>query len=111
AANFFPFRLGTTHFGGGTGIGAKVALTVVSLDRVTVQKPVPEQPPPDHPVKRDPDAAVAASVTCVPAVNACVQLGPQLMPAGLLVTLPDPVRATVSVWFAGGIAVKVAVRD
>ena len=32
----------------------------------TTQVPVPEQPPPDHPVKSEPVAGVAVNVTTVP---------------------------------------------
>jgi len=44
----------------------KVAMTVAAADRVTVQEPVPEQPPPLQPVKVEPEAGVAVSVTAVP---------------------------------------------
>ena len=43
-----------------------VALTIVLALTVTVQVPVPLHPPPLHPVKVDPAAAVAVSVTVVP---------------------------------------------
>src|SRR6266403_5304106 len=77
---------------------------------VTVQVPVPEQPPPLQPVKVDPAAGVAVSVTAVPLVNEKAQVAPQEMPAGALVTvpLPAPVLLTVSakLWSA-----SVAVTD
>ena len=41
-------------------------MTVVAADRVTVQEPVPEAPPPLHPAKVEPVAGVAVSVTAVP---------------------------------------------
>jgi hypothetical protein len=80
-----------------TGAGPNAALTVVVLDNVRVQAPVPEHPPPDQPVKMEPAAGTAVSVTLVPAVKAAEQSVPQLMPAGALVTVPLPVRVTVSV--------------
>ena len=43
-----------------------VAVTEVAADIVTVQEPAPEQPPPLQPVKIEPDAGVAVSVTAVP---------------------------------------------
>ena len=43
-----------------------VAVTVVSALRVTMQVPVPEQPPPLQPVKVEPAAGVAVRVTVVP---------------------------------------------
>src|SRR5213592_1808343 len=77
----------------------KVAVTVVAALRVTVQAPGPEQPPPLQPLKVEPAAGAAVSVTAVPLVKLAAQVAPQVMPAGLLVTVPAPVPAleTVSV--------------
>jgi hypothetical protein len=69
---------------------AKVAVTVVAALSVTVQVPAPEQPPPLQPVKVDPAAAVAVRVTAVPLVNAAEQVAPQEIPAGELLTVPEP---------------------
>ncbi len=55
--------------------------------------PVPVQPPPLQPVKVEPAAGVAVSVTTVPVGNAVEQVAPQVMPAGALVTVPLPVPA------------------
>src|SRR5438309_1341194 len=41
----------------------KVAVTVVAAETVTVQAPVPEHPPPLQPLKVEPAAALAVSVT------------------------------------------------
>lgn len=68
----------------------KVAVTAVAAFIVTTQEPVPEQPPPDHPVNVEPRAAVAVSVTTVPALKLAEHVPPQLMPAGALVTVPEP---------------------
>jgi hypothetical protein len=46
---------------------AKLAVTDWSELIVTVHVPVAEQPPPDQPVKLDPDACAATNVTFVPA--------------------------------------------
>jgi hypothetical protein len=58
---------------------------------VTVQLPVPEQPPPDHPANTEPESAAAESETEVPEAKLVEQLEPQLMPAGAEVTVPEPV--------------------
>jgi hypothetical protein len=72
--------------------------------------PVPEQPAPLHPVKVEPDAAVAVKMTIVPSLNDAAHVAPQLIPAGALVTdpEPDPAFVTVSVCV---ISVNVAVTD
>ena len=41
-------------------------------------------------------AAVAVRLTLVPTLKLAVQVGGQLIPAGLLVTVPDPKTVTVS---------------
>ena len=48
---------------------------------------------PDQPANVEPDAAVAVSLTDVPLANLALQVDPQLMPDGLLVTVPVPVPA------------------
>jgi hypothetical protein len=64
---------------------------------VTVQAPVPVQPPPLQPVKVEPAAGVAVNVTTVPDVKEVVQVAPQEMPAGELVTVPVPAPALETV--------------
>src|SRR2546428_10058808 len=80
-------------------MSVNVAVTVVAALRVTVQVPGPEQPPPVQPLKVEPAAGAAVSVTAVPLAKLAAQVAPQVMPAGLLVTVPAPVPAleTVSV--------------
>src|SRR2546427_6329498 len=80
-------------------MSVNVAVTVVAALRVTVQAPGPEQPPPLQPLKVEPAAGAAVSVTAVPLAKLAAQVAPQVMPAGLLVTVPAPVPAleTVSV--------------
>ena len=58
---------------------------------------VPVQAP-LHPVKVAPDKGDAVRVTLIPAINEALQVLPQLMPAGLLVTrpLPLPLSETVN---------------
>ena len=72
--------------------GTNVAVTVVAVVIVTTHVPVPEQPPPDQPANEPPDG-VAVNVTIVPLLYGSVQSAPQLMPAGLLVTVPVPAPA------------------
>src|SRR5437016_2584324 len=80
-----------------TRAGVKVAVTVVAAESVTTQVPAPEQPPPLQPVKVEPAAGVAVSVTAVPLVKLAEQVAPQVIPAGALVTVPLPVPAGVTV--------------
>jgi len=64
----------------------------------SVQVPVPVQEP-LHPAKKAPLAGTAVNLTLVPEANEAVQVGLQLMAAGLLVTVPlaFPVIVVVSV--------------
>ena len=64
------------------------------IDRVQAAVPLHA---PDHPAKNDPLAGTAVSFTLVPELKEAVQVGEQLMPAGLLVTVPLPVPANWSV--------------
>ena len=83
--------------GGGGGADAlKAAVTVMLLLIWKVQEPVPVQPPPLQPAKTDPEAGTAVSVTVVPPENDREQVVPQLMPLGLLVTVPLPVPFLVT---------------
>src|SRR5437588_2390163 len=77
----------------------KVAVTEVAAFIVTLQVPVPVQPPPLQPVKVEPAPGAAVSVTTVPGVKEAEHVAPQEIPAGLLVTVPLPAPAleTVSV--------------
>jgi hypothetical protein len=84
------------------------AVTVVAAFSVTVQVPVPEQPPPVQPVKVEPAAGVAVKVTAVPLANAAAHVMPQEIPAGALVTVPAPAPALLTVSVKVGSA-KVAV--
>jgi len=67
----------------------KVAVTDLAVVIETVQVPIPEQAP-DQPAKVWPEVGVAVSVTDVPKVNDVEQVEPQLIPDGLLVTVPVP---------------------
>src|SRR5207249_4723266 len=80
----------------GAVTSSKRAVTVVLAVSVTLQVPVPKQPPPLQPVKIEPLAGVAVSVTKVPLSNEAEQVAPQLIPAGFEVTVPRPVPALVT---------------
>ena len=74
----------------------------------TAQLPVPEQPAPLQPVKVELTSGAAWRITLVPDWNLAAQVRPQLMPAGLLVTVPPPVPpsgCTVSVKAGAKVAV------
>ncbi len=72
----------------------------------TVQAPLPLQAPPQPP-KVEPPVAVAVSATELPLAKFPLHVAPQLIPAGLLVTVPFPVLVTVR--SALGAAVNCAV--
>jgi hypothetical protein len=85
--------------GGGDDAALNTAVTVTLDEMATLQVPVPEQPPPLQPANTEPEAGVAVNVTVVPLENDREQVVPQLIPLGLLVTVPEPVPdfRTVSV--------------
>lgn len=57
---------------------------------MTVQEEVPEQSP-AQPVNTDVESGVAVRVTDTPELKSKAHVVPQLIPAGLDVTVPDPV--------------------
>src|SRR6266516_3012940 len=74
---------------------SNLAVAVRSPLMIRLHVPVPEQLP-DQPVKLEPAAAVAVRVTGT-AANGAEQVEPQLIPAGLEVTVPAPEPALVTV--------------
>jgi hypothetical protein len=76
--------------------GVKSAATDLAASIVITQVPVPEQPEPLQPVKTDPESASAVRVTDSPWSNGAVQVRPQLIPEGLLVTVPLPLPPLVT---------------
>jgi hypothetical protein len=77
----------------------KVAVTcwlVVSV-KVQVGALMALQEPPLQPAKDEFEAAVAVRVTWVPLLKVALQLGLQLMPEGVLETVPDPVPTGTTV--------------
>jgi len=63
---------------------------------LSVQVPVPLQAP-LQPLKIQPLAGVAVSVVFVPELKLALQVLPQLIPPGLLVTVPPPFPETLTV--------------
>ena len=57
---------------------------------VIVHVPVPSHGPAPHPVKVDPSEGVAVNTTVVPLAKLTEHVAPQLIPAGVLLTVPVP---------------------
>ena len=97
---------------GGGAEAVKLAVALVVAVSVSEHVDVPEQAP-DHPAKADPEAAVAVSVTDVPLGKLAAHVEPQLIPDGLLVTVPVPVPESFTVSWTGGTVdvLKVAVTE
>jgi hypothetical protein len=78
--------------GGGGALAVNVAVTEVSLVKVTLHVPIPLQAP-DQPANVEVAFGAAVSVTIVPLAKLALHVVPQLIPEGLLVTFPAPVPA------------------
>src|SRR5438477_5988569 len=76
---------------------SNAASTVVLPPMVKVHVLVELAHPPVNPLKLEPEAGVAVSVTAVPLGKEAEQVAPQSMPAGFEVTVPDPVPDFVTV--------------
>ncbi len=66
-----------------------MAVTDEAAVNDTLHAAVPVQAP-DHPAKVEPVDGVAVRLTVVPLSKLAEQVEPQLIPAGLLVTVPFP---------------------
>ena len=80
----------------------KVAVTDCEALIVTVQMPVPEQAP-LHPANVEPADGLAVKLTVEPLAKLALHVPGQLMPAGVLETVPVPVPARLTV--SGNVAV------
>jgi hypothetical protein len=76
-------------------VALKVAVTEVAAFMVTVHPAIPLHAP-LQPVKLDVASGMAVRVTTVPASKAAEHVAPQLMPAGLELTVPPPLPALVT---------------
>jgi len=74
---------------------SKVAFTSVSALTVTTHALVPVHAP-VQPMKVEPEVGLAVSVIVAPIAMDCEQVAPQLMPAGALVIVPEPVPSFVT---------------
>jgi hypothetical protein len=79
------------------GLTVKLAVTDAAAVIVNVQLPVPSQTSPPHPANTEPGLGVAVRVIWLFPANTAEQVVGQLIPAGELVTVPEPVTATSSV--------------
>jgi hypothetical protein len=93
----------------GKEVGMKSALTDCAEFMVTEQAPVPLQAP-FQPANTDaPEDGVAVSATTVPWLNVSLQVAPQLIAPGELVTVPEPVPVVLTARVNVGAGEKVAV--
>ena len=86
----------------------KVAPTLRAADIVTAHVAAVPEHAPLHPAKAAPGPGVAVRVTIVLAANAALHAEPQLMPGGVLATLPFPLTTTVRGNDVGTIVVNCA---
>ena len=102
----------TLNMTGGGADALKVAVTAVFAFSVIWQVPVPLQAP-LQPANVEFVPAVAVSVILVPDAKFALQAVPQLIPEGLLVTVPVPVPASETISDFSGVdfGAKVAVTD
>jgi hypothetical protein len=89
------FRLVGVSVTAAPPVELKVAVTACAALMVTLQVPVPEQAP-LHPANVEPVPATSVKVTTVPLLKLALQVLGQLMPLGLLLTVPLPVPAGVT---------------
>jgi hypothetical protein len=88
-----------------------VAVTASAAFIVTTHVPVPLHPAPLHPANVEPLPPVAVSVTTVALLKFAEQVEGHVIPAGLLVTVPEPDPASVTVsanWIGLNVAVTLS---
>jgi hypothetical protein len=89
-------------------VALKLAATVVFVFIVNEHVPVPEHPPPLHPVNIEPVTGAAVNVTTLPTLYVSLQSDPQFIPVGDEVTVPLPVPLLFMVrkYFAKGTSLE-----
>src|SRR5438093_7070742 len=92
----------------GTLRSVKMVVTLGACVMLTMQDAVPLHPSPLQLSNVESLAATAVSVTLVPELNGALHVLPQLIPTGILVTVPLPVPAFTTVRVKGW-RVKMAV--
>src|SRR5438552_7133244 len=93
----------------GRSVRVKAAVMEVAAVMATTHGAVPRQSPPAQPVNTEPGAGLAVRATAVPLAKLAEQVDPQLIPSGLLVTVPAPAPAAETV--STNVRVKVAVME
>jgi hypothetical protein len=88
----------------------KLAVTASEPLKVTLQSALPVQAP-DQELKIAFESADAVSVTCVPWGKVALQAGGQLIPAGVLVTVPVPFPPTLTLRVSPGLNVAATDSD
>ena len=78
-------------------VRVKAAVMEVAAVMATTHGAVPRQSPPAQPVNTEPGAGLAVRATAVPLAKLAEQVDPQLIPSGLLVTVPAPSPAAETV--------------
>ena len=84
-----PLRLTDSGKLGDGTLLVNVAVSAAGAFIVTAQGPMPLQSP-IHPAKVEPTSGVAVSVTTLPKGKLVLHVTPQLIPGGVLVTVPVP---------------------
>jgi hypothetical protein len=79
---------------GAVTLRAKFAVTFCAAVMLTVQVPLVLLQAPLQPAKLLPAAAAALRITLAPLLKLALHVVPQSMPAGLLLTVPEPVLDT-----------------
>ena len=102
----------TNNVNWGAACNVKVAVQLLFAVKLNADVAAVPVHLPDQPLKTEPEAAAAVKVTAVLALSEVLHVPPHEMPAGLDVTVPEPVPAlaTETVYFTGALTVNVATQ-